>query len=208
MLVVAHSSWSGGTDRTPELQQDPPVPKHCAPSHGQIVAVGAGSQRGQRGQRGLGGRDLQEHQLQAQGHLSWSELSCCIPSAPGACPAPAPALLIPAAQTPQECNTPMETPPQSSPLLGGYPRLNPMGEHNPSPALSSWRPPGPSPTQFLPSGVISKPALQMHWKLPSVLTQRPFLHITPFMMHSSMSAGKSPGSESRGSGSSPSLISP
>lgn len=28
MLVVAHSSWSGGTDRTPELQQDPPVPKH------------------------------------------------------------------------------------------------------------------------------------------------------------------------------------
>lgn len=43
------------------------------------------------------------------------------------------------------------------------------------------------PTQFLPSGVISKPALQIHWKLPSVLTQRPFLHITPFMMHSSMS---------------------
>lgn len=56
---------------------------------------------------------------------------------------------------------------------------------------------GVSPTQFLPSGVISKPALQMHWKLPSVLTQRPFLHITPFMMHSSMSAGKAPKSGSR-----------
>lgn len=43
------------------------------------------------------------------------------------------------------------------------------------------------PTQFFPSGLISKPALQMHWKLPSVFTQRPFRHITPFTMHSSMS---------------------
>lgn len=30
-----------------------------------------------------------------------------------------------------------------------------------------------SPTQFLPSGLSSKPALQMHWKVPTVLTQRP-----------------------------------
>lgn len=30
-----------------------------------------------------------------------------------------------------------------------------------------------SPTQFLPSGLSSKPALQMHRKVPTVLTQRP-----------------------------------
>ena len=41
--------------------------------------------------------------------------------------------------------------------------------------------------QFFPSGVSSKPALQMHWKLPPVLTQRPLRHITPFTMHSSIS---------------------
>lgn len=41
--------------------------------------------------------------------------------------------------------------------------------------------------QFFPSEVSSKPALQMHWKLPSVLTQRPLRHITPFIIHSSIS---------------------
>lgn len=43
------------------------------------------------------------------------------------------------------------------------------------------------PTQFFPSVVNSKPALQMHWKLPSVFTHRPFLQRTPFWMHSSIS---------------------
>lgn len=45
------------------------------------------------------------------------------------------------------------------------------------------------PTQFFPSVVSSNPALQMHWKLPSVFTHRPFLQSTPFWIHSSRSEG-------------------
>lgn len=50
-----------------------------------------------------------------------------------------------------------------------------------------------SPMQFFPSGVSSKPALQMHWKLPSVLMQRPLRHISPFTTHSSTSGGAEEG---------------
>ena len=50
-----------------------------------------------------------------------------------------------------------------------------------------------SPTQFLPSGPSSKPALQTHWKLPAVLTQRPWWQRPLLAMHSSMSGGEAGG---------------
>lgn len=53
------------------------------------------------------------------------------------------------------------------------------------------------PMQFFPSGVSSKPALQIHWKLPSVLTQRPLRHITPFTIHSSISKESREGDQRR-----------